>query len=406
MAGGDKEGASGLGPRASGDPTRTPDNDGGAKAPEPTWKDAKDAAEVARAKVREQLSPKKQAKRGDTADPASPARKKPVPMYGDGNRETVEKPDGIARPPSWWKRLRTDPPFPIRILIGSAMVAAVVLIWFSVTHSSSCPTKADPARPWDDACGYTRAVSPSRLPSPGEVWDSIGGYMIAVPAAECTDTPTNGKPTCMERRQSIWDRSLSDAIFATLERVFLGVFIAALVGISLGVIAGSIRAVNAALAPLVIFLRSVPMAPLLFLTLLLFGGGERQKTMYIFLAVVAFVFSDTLKAVAIVPERYVETAQTLGASRLQIILKVLVPLAIPDVITSLRFQFGLALGYITLAESLDQTSGLGAMIEASNRQGPRTHTILLLFIIAFIAYGIDLVLRTIQRGAFRWRRDL
>ena len=48
-----------------------------------------------------------------------------------------------------------------------------------------------------------------------------------------------------------------------------------------------------------------------------------------------------VKAVAIVPERYIETAQTLGASRWQIIRKVLVPLALPDIITSLRFQLGL-----------------------------------------------------------------
>ncbi len=355
--------------------------------PKPTWTDAKDAAETARSRAR-----------GD----AAPTRKS-VPMYGDGNRETVED---IAKPPPWWKRLRTEPPVIMRLAIGAGMVAIVLLIWFGATHSSSCDTKQDPGKPWDDACGYTRVVSPSTLPSPGEVWRSVGGYEIELPAVECRDTPTDGKATCTERRQSIWDRKLADAIFATLERVFIGVLIAAIVGISLGVLAGSIRAVNAALSPIVIFLRSVPMAPLLFLTLLLFGGGEKQKTMYIFLAVVAFVFSDTLKAVAIVPERYVETAQTLGASPLQIIRKVLVPLAIPDVITSLRFQFGLALGYITLAESLDQTSGLGAMIEASNRQGPRTHTILLLFIIAFIAYGIDLLLRTIQRGAFAWRKDL
>ena len=310
-------------------------------------------------------------------------------MYGDGNRETKEpreKPakQEIAQPPPWWKRLRFDPPFPIRIALGAGLVFLIFVIWWFVTHSGSCPeaNKAIPEGmdPNFDQCGYTRIISASKLPSPGEVWASLGKF---------------------------GERHLADNIFATLQRVFLGVGLASIVGISLGVLAGSIRSVAAALGPVVIFLRSVPMTAMLFLTLLLFGGiGEKQKTMYIFLAVVPFVFSDAIKAIAIVPERYVETAQTLGASRFQIIWKVLVPLAIPDMITSLRFQFGLALGYITLAEITGQEGGLGAMIEQSNRIGPREHVIALLFIIAFIAYGIDLLLRTIQRGAFRWRKDL
>ena len=302
--------------------------------------------------------------------PAAPPERKSVPMYGDGNRETIDgrgaegRDNVIAAPPPWWKRLRTDPPFVFRMALGASAVGVVFLIWWFVTHGEV----------------FARIVSPSVLPSPAEVIDSIG---------------------------KMGERHLGNAIFDTLQRVLIGVVLAAFVGVTLGVTAGSIRSVSAALGPIVIFLRSVPMAALLFLTLLLFGGiGEKQKTMFIFLAVVPFVFSDTIKAIAIVPERYVETAQTLGASRFQIIWKVLIPLAIPDVITSLRFQFGLALGYITLAESAGQEGGLGAMIEASNRQGPREHVILLLFIIAFIAYAIDLVLRTLQREAFAWRKDL
>src|SRR4030095_1530161 len=102
------------------------------------------------------------------------------------------------------------------------------------------------------------------------------------------------------------------------------------------------------------------MGALIPLTLLLFADGEKQKTMFIFLAIVPFVFSDTVKAISIVPERYGETAQPLGATNLQIVRKVLVPLALPDIITSLRFQLGLALGYIMLAEGVIIERGLGA----------------------------------------------
>jgi NitT/TauT family transport system permease protein len=127
--------------------------------------------------------------------------------------------------------------------------------------------------------------------------------------------------------------------------------------------------------------------------------------MFLFFGLVAFVFSDSVKAVSLVPERYVETAQTLGASNFQIFYKVLVPLALPDIITSIRFQVGLALGYVMIAE-LATPTGLGALLNVTQREGPYEHIYLLLFVIAVVAFCIDLVLRTLQRGAFAWRRDL
>src|SRR4029079_12481839 len=101
--------------------------------------------------------------------------------------------------------------------------------------------------------------------------------------------------------------NLGAAIVETLKRVFLGVLLASVVGIVLGVFAGTNRAIGAAVAPVVIFLRSIPMGAMLPLMLMLFATGEKMKVMFIFFALVAFVFSDTVKAISIVTERYVET---------------------------------------------------------------------------------------------------
>jgi ABC-type nitrate/sulfonate/bicarbonate transport system permease component len=200
--------------------------------------------------------------------------------------------------------------------------------------------------------------------------------------------------------------SLGDAIVETLKRVLLGVLLAAVVGIVLGVFAGTNRAIGAAVAPVVIFLRSIPMGAMLPLMLMLFATGEKMKVMFIFFALVAFVFSDTVKAISIVPERYVETAQTLGASNRQILFKVLVPLALPDIVTSLRFQFGLALGYVMVAEAIATSTGIGFLLNRNERLGNIEQNYALLFVIAFLAFGIDLLIRFFQRGVFQWRRDL
>src|SRR5208282_5770999 len=102
-----------------------------------------------------------------------------------------------------------------------------------------------------------------------------------------------------------------------------------------GVLCGCFPRVNAFFLPLTIFGRNIPIAALIPLTFGLFGIGELQKVMFIFIACVAFIISDTAQAVTEVGMPYVDTAYTLGASRWQVMLKVLVPLALPSVFNSL-----------------------------------------------------------------------
>jgi NitT/TauT family transport system permease protein len=133
----------------------------------------------------------------------------------------------------------------------------------------------------------------------------------------------------------------------TMRRVLVGFGLAAR-WVPLGIIAGSWRVFDAASAPVALFGRNVPVAALIPLTILWFGIDEAQKIMFIFIACLPFVYSDAVRAVTSVPDRYVETAQTLGASSWQVVSKVLVALAIPDIYKSLRGLFGMAFGYIML----------------------------------------------------------
>jgi NitT/TauT family transport system permease protein len=225
-----------------------------------------------------------------------------------------------------------------------------------------------------------RLISQQALPSPGETFASF---------------------------PSLWsERYLTLNTVATLKRVVLGFGLAALVGIPLGVLCGCFPRVNAFFLPVTVFGRNIPIAALIPLTFSLFGIGEGQKVMFIFIACVAFVISDTARAIAEVGEPYVDTAYTLGASRRQVILKVLVPLAMPSVFNSLRLLFGLAFGYIMLAELVkfgSQQGGLGDLIEVSQRQGPREHVILILLLIPILALGIDRLLFWVQKELFPYR---
>jgi NitT/TauT family transport system permease protein len=242
------------------------------------------------------------------------------------------------------------------------LVAVLVGVWWLATRGAGAED---------------RLVSPVILPSPAEVVRSFPSL--------------------------VRDRALLASIAATLQRVLEGFGLAVLVGLPLGVAAGSWRLVEAAGAPLALFGRNLPVAALIPLTILWFGIDETQKVMFIFIACVPFVYSDVVSAIGGVPDRYVETAQTLGASSRQIVAKVLVPLALPDIYNSLRHLFGLAFGYIMLAELINATHGLGYLLMTSQRRGLSEHIILILMIIGLLAYAIDRVLLALQRGFFPYR---
>jgi ABC-type nitrate/sulfonate/bicarbonate transport system permease component len=87
----------------------------------------------------------------------------------------------------------------------------------------------------------------------------------------------------------------------------------------------------------------------------------------------------------------------------QAIEKVLLALAMPDIVNSLRLLFGLAFGYIMLAEVINAEFGLGAIINMSQRQGPREHIYLVLILIALLAFAIDRTIIAAQRWLFPYR---
>ncbi|MBI4601750.1 MAG: ABC transporter permease [Planctomycetes bacterium] len=261
-------------------------------------------------------------------------------------------------------KIRGEAPRWETLLYAALCVALCLGLWWYATRGA----------------GEERILSPALVPSPAETFAAFS---------------------------ELWsERALARNIGASLRRVALGFGLAALVGVPLGVLCGCFTRLNAFFSPLSIFGRNIPIAALIPLTFYFFGIGEMQKVMFIFIACVAFVISDTARAVLDVGGEYIDTAYTLGARRREVILKVLFPLALPSIFNSLRLLFGIAFGYIMLAEvvkSTEGSGGLGDIINISQRRGTKEHILLVLLIIPVVALALDKCLFWIQKELFPHR---
>ena len=276
-----------------------------------------------------------------------------------------------AHPDSLMHRLfglRRDVPRLATAIAAACCIAIVAALWWWATAGE----------PEERILGYTQ------LPSIPETWEYL-------PNMWDSEAP---------------ERHLLDNMLLSLRRVVIGFALALTVGIPLGIAAGCFTLIRSFLAPLILFGRNIPVAALTALVFALFGTGELEKVMFIFIACVAFIISDTVDAIKDVAERYVETALTLGATRLQVVMKVLVPLAMPAVFNSLRVMFGLAFGYIMLVEIVQESGGaggLGFLLNIARRRSTPQIMVIIILSIPLVAWMIDQVLYVIQCALFPWK---
>lgn len=285
----------------------------------------------------------------------------------DADSARIDAAAGPAAEPSLFQ-LRHEPPRWLGALAGVMCLVVCGLLWFLATRGA----------------GEERWLNHNQLPSIPETIELL-------PDVVDSESP----------ERHIWDNTL-----VSLKRVVIGFALAVAIGIPIGVAAGCFPIVRNFFAPIVLFGRNIPIAALIPLVLALFGTDEIQKYMFIFVACVSFIIADTIDAVSEVAQRYVETALTLGASQMQIVFKVLVPLAMPMVFNSLRVLFGLAFGYIMLVEFMhegDGAGGLGFMLNIARRLSKTEYTVIIILTIPIVAYLIDQLLFIIQCWLFRWK---
>jgi len=203
--------------------------------------------------------------------------------------------------------------------------------------------------------------------------------------------------------QLIFEKDLGSAILTSTKRITFAFALAAAVALPLGVAMGAFEPVNRFFEPVMAPLRFMPISAFIPLLIVWFGIDEGEKIAFLFLGVFVFLLPVVVTAIRAVPQEYVDTAFTLGATRWQVIRTVLVPAALPEIVDSFRVMNAIAWTYVILAEAVNPGTSLGYLIQLAYSHAKPQWSFAGLVVIGGVGLGTDALLRGISAVAFRWR---
>lgn len=198
------------------------------------------------------------------------------------------------------------------------------------------------------------------------------------------------------------DATLWQHLGASLTRIVLALIAAIVFAVPVGIAVGLSPRVQAVLDPLIEFYRPIPPLAYLPLIVIWFGIGEFSKVLLIYLAIFAPIAIATAAGVRSADPARIRAAQSLGASRWQLVRYVILPGALPDVLTGVRIGLGTGWSTLVAAELVAATRGLGFMVQSAAQFLVTDVVVLGIAVIAVIAFALELALRALQRKLTPW----
>jgi taurine transport system permease protein len=246
-------------------------------------------------------------------------------------------------------------------LISAVTVVAILVVWWLASH--------------------LRWVPELFLPTPEVVFRRL--YESA--AGQLTDAP------------------LAEHFGWSMFRVFTAFIAACLTAIPVGIAMGVSRVMRGIFDPPIEFYRPLPPLAYLPLIVIWFGIDELSKVLLIYLACFAPLAMSARAGVRSVSQEQIHAAYSMGATKQQVIWHVIVPAAMPEILTAMRIAIGFGWTTLVAAEMVAANKGLGQMVlNASNFL--RTDIVIMgIVVIGVVAYLFDLLMRYIERLVVPWK---
>jgi taurine transport system permease protein len=246
-------------------------------------------------------------------------------------------------------------------MISTVTIIALLVLWWVASH--------------------LRWVPPLFLPTP----EVVAQRLYESATGQLTDAP------------------LAEHFGWSMFRVFTAFIAACITAIPVGVAMGVSRVLRGIFDPPIEFYRPLPPLAYLPLIVIWFGIDELSKVLLIYLACFAPLAMSARAGVRSVSQEQIHAAYSMGATKQQVIRHVVVPAAMPEILTAMRIAIGFGWTTLVAAEMVAANKGLGQMVlNASNFL--RTDIVIMgIIVIGVVAYLFDLLMRYVERVAVPWK---
>jgi NitT/TauT family transport system permease protein len=195
-------------------------------------------------------------------------------------------------------------------------------------------------------------------------------------------------------------------VWASSQRVLLGFALAAVIGVVMGILIGWFRLVAILFDPLVQVLRPIPMTAWLPFAIVFFGIKQTSAIFLIGLGAFFPIVVNAAAGAAQTPRLLVRAALMLGLPKWKLLYRVVVPSALPSIMTGLRLGIGVAWVLVIVAEMLAVKSGLGFVLWDAFQFIRMDIIVAAMFSVGIIGFLSDLVIVVISKWVLRWSKGL
>lgn len=229
-------------------------------------------------------------------------------------------------------------------------------------------------------------------------WEVIGRFLLTNPLFF---VPLSDVIAAMIR---LWQSGeLQLHIAASFRAIFYGMVLSIIFGVAFGIIMGASRTVADYTEAYVNALYAMPLVAIAPLLILWLGIGVASKVGVVFLISVFPILISTASGVRNVDRHYLDVALAFGATRAQVIGKVLVPAALPFVLTGIRLAIGRAIVGVVVGELFGASAGLGFLIYTSGQTFDVPSLFAGLLCLAFAGVGLTWALQKLEGLLVRWK---
>src|SRR3954462_1449518 len=191
-------------------------------------------------------------------------------------------------------------------------------------------------------------------------------------------------------------------ILASLRRMAIGLSLAVILAIPLGLMMGRSRAVASFFNPLLMVIYPVPKAALMPVIMLWLGVGDMSKTLVIFLGVSLPIIYHSFQGARAVEQKMLWSGAAMGLSALQRMIRIVLPAALPEILTGCRTGLVLALITMVTSEMIARQSGAGNILFNALNMGQYDTVYAMIIIVGAMGIGLDAAFEKLRARLVRW----